>query len=164
MADSCRLSFSLRRALQRDNSIASKKMRRAWTSGASFARGAVNLSSRASGTDITGPLSFLGIANANVARMVINGINAKGGLVGQKIDLHLEDSATTDSVGEAKAKKLDRQELGGHGSEGVPARHEVNDLSACLAPRPTKTMETRGTAPNNSMQRSALRAAADAGR
>src|SRR5262245_54636899 len=50
-------------------------------------------------TDTTGPLSFLGIANANVARMVINDINAKGGLVGQKIDLHLEDSATTDSVG-----------------------------------------------------------------
>jgi branched-chain amino acid transport system substrate-binding protein len=57
-------------------------------------------------TDITGPLSFLGIANANVARMVINDINSKGGLLRRPIDLYLEDSATADSVAEAKAKKL----------------------------------------------------------
>jgi urea transport system substrate-binding protein len=56
--------------------------------------------------DQTGPLSFVGIANANVARMVINDINAKGGLLGRKIDLFLEDSATIDSVAEAKATKL----------------------------------------------------------
>src|SRR5881397_3761110 len=61
-------------------------------------------------TDMTGPLSFLGIANANVAKMVINDINAKGGLLGRKIDLYLADSATTDSVGEAKAKKLVQQD------------------------------------------------------
>ena len=60
-------------------------------------------------TDITGPLSFLGIANANVAKMVIDDINAKGGLLGRQIDLYLEDSATTDSVAEAKAKKLVQQ-------------------------------------------------------
>ena len=57
-------------------------------------------------TDQTGPLSFMGIANANVAKMVINDINAKGGLLGRQIDLYLEDSATTDSVAEAKATKL----------------------------------------------------------
>jgi ABC-type branched-subunit amino acid transport system substrate-binding protein len=61
-------------------------------------------------TDQTGPLSFLGIANANVAKMVINDINAKGGLLGRKIDLYLEDSATTDSVAEAKARKLVQQD------------------------------------------------------
>ncbi len=59
-------------------------------------------------TDMTGPLSFLGIANANVAKMVIDDINAKGGLLGRQIDLYLEDSATTDHVAEAKAKKLVR--------------------------------------------------------
>ncbi len=48
----------------------------------------------------------MGIANANVARMVINDINAKGGLLGRQIDLYLEDSATIDSVAEAKATKL----------------------------------------------------------
>jgi len=61
-------------------------------------------------TDQTGALSFVGIANANVARMVINDINAKGGLLGRRIDLHLEDSATTDSVAEAKAAKLVQQD------------------------------------------------------
>ena len=42
--------------------------------------------------------------------MVINDINAKGGLLGRKIDLYLEDSATTDSVAEAKARKLVQQD------------------------------------------------------
>lgn len=56
--------------------------------------------------DQTGPLSFVGIANANVARMVIDDINAAGGLLGRRIELCLEDSATIDSVAEAKATKL----------------------------------------------------------
>src|SRR3954471_17299741 len=60
--------------------------------------------------DQTGPLSFVGIANANVAKMVINDINAKGGLLGRQIDLYLEDSATTDSAAEAKAAKLVEQD------------------------------------------------------
>ena len=54
----------------------------------------------------TGPLSFMGIANANVAKMVINDINAAGGLLGRQIDLYVEDGATIDSVAEAKATKL----------------------------------------------------------
>ncbi len=57
-------------------------------------------------TDQTGPLSFMGIANANVARMVIDDMNANGGLLGRRVDLHLEDSETTDAVAEAKARKL----------------------------------------------------------
>lgn len=56
--------------------------------------------------DQTGPLSFVGIANANVAKMVINDINQQGGLLGRQIDLYVEDSATIDSVAEAKATKL----------------------------------------------------------
>jgi len=58
----------------------------------------------------TGALSFAGIADANVARMVIDDINAKGGLLGRQIELHLEDGATTDSVAEAKAAKLVQQD------------------------------------------------------
>src|SRR5207248_2894665 len=61
-------------------------------------------------TDQTGALSVMGIANANVAKMVINDVNAKGGLLGRQIDLYLEDSKTTDSVGEAKATKLVQQD------------------------------------------------------
>ncbi len=57
-------------------------------------------------TDQSGPLSMMGIANANVAKMVINNINVNGGLLGRQIDLVLEDSETTDSVAEAKAAKL----------------------------------------------------------
>jgi branched-chain amino acid transport system substrate-binding protein len=56
--------------------------------------------------DQTGPLSFIGIANANVAKLVIDDINAQGGLLGRKLELCLEDSATIDSVAEAKATKL----------------------------------------------------------
>ena len=60
--------------------------------------------------DQTGPLSFIGVANANVARMVIGDINAKGGLLGRSVDLILEDSETNDSVAAAKATKLVQQD------------------------------------------------------
>jgi ABC-type branched-subunit amino acid transport system substrate-binding protein len=56
--------------------------------------------------DQTGPLSFIGLANANVARMVIDELNAGGGLLGRQIVLILEDSATDDTVAAAKAAKL----------------------------------------------------------
>ncbi len=58
----------------------------------------------------TGALSFMGGANAKVATMVIDDINANGGLLGRKIDLVLEDGATTDSVAAAKAAKLVQQD------------------------------------------------------
>ena len=56
--------------------------------------------------DQTGPLSFIGLANANVARMVIDELNAEGGLLGRPVVLLLEDSATDDTVAAAKAAKL----------------------------------------------------------
>jgi ABC-type branched-subunit amino acid transport system substrate-binding protein len=56
--------------------------------------------------DLTGPLSFVGLANANVARMVIGDINAKGGLLERHVELQLEDSATNDAVAAARAAKL----------------------------------------------------------
>src|SRR4051794_6290788 len=56
--------------------------------------------------DLTGPLSPVGLANANVARMVIGDINARGGVLGRHVDLVLEDSATNDSIAAAKATKL----------------------------------------------------------
>lgn len=60
--------------------------------------------------DQTGPLSFMGIASANVAKMVIDDINTNGGLLGRQLDLYLEDGETTDSVAEAKAAKLVEQD------------------------------------------------------
>ena len=56
--------------------------------------------------DLTGPLSFVGLANANVAKMVVGDINAEGGLLGRQLELCLEDSATDDAVAAAKAAKL----------------------------------------------------------
>jgi ABC-type branched-subunit amino acid transport system substrate-binding protein len=64
----------------------------------------------AKGRSLTGPLSFAGIANANVATMVIQDINATGGLLGRQIELIVEDGATTDSLAAAKAKKLVEQD------------------------------------------------------
>ena len=54
----------------------------------------------------TGPLSFMGIADANVAKMVVDDINAAGGLLGRQIELHLEDGETDDEAAEACAAKL----------------------------------------------------------
>jgi len=56
--------------------------------------------------ELTGPLSFMGAANANVAKMVVDEINAGGGLLDEQIELYVEDGETTDSVAEARAAKL----------------------------------------------------------
>jgi ABC-type branched-subunit amino acid transport system substrate-binding protein len=59
--------------------------------------------------DQTGPLSFMGVADANVAKMVIDDINAGGGLLGRQIELYLEDGETDDSAAEACATRLVQQ-------------------------------------------------------
>jgi branched-chain amino acid transport system substrate-binding protein len=56
--------------------------------------------------DLTGPMSFMGIADANVGRMVVDEVNAAGGLLDRPIELHIEDSETTDEAAEAAAAKL----------------------------------------------------------
>jgi branched-chain amino acid transport system substrate-binding protein len=61
-------------------------------------------------TDETGPLAPLGIACANTARMVVEEINATGGLLGRALELILEDSETNDSVATEKARKLVRDD------------------------------------------------------
>jgi ABC-type branched-subunit amino acid transport system substrate-binding protein len=56
--------------------------------------------------DLTGPLSFVGVANANVAKMVLADLNAEGGLLGRRLELCLEDGATDDEVAASVARKL----------------------------------------------------------
>jgi ABC-type branched-subunit amino acid transport system substrate-binding protein len=56
--------------------------------------------------DKTGPLSFIGVANANVAAMLVEDLNASGGLLGRRIELIVEDSETSDSAAAARAEKL----------------------------------------------------------
>ncbi|MGZ4318607.1 MAG: substrate-binding protein [Gaiellaceae bacterium] len=60
--------------------------------------------------DLTGPLSFVGVANANVARLVVGDLNAEGGLLGRQLELYVEDSATDDDEAAAVAAKLVRQD------------------------------------------------------
>src|SRR5438876_10561091 len=60
-------------------------------------------------TDQTGALSFMGIANVNVAKMVTDGINARGGLLGRPVELYVEDSATDDHVAHTAAARLVRE-------------------------------------------------------
>src|ERR1044071_5528588 len=59
--------------------------------------------------DQTGALSFMGVANANVAKMVIDDINANGGLLERKLELYLENSETADNAAEAGAARLVQQ-------------------------------------------------------
>src|SRR6266705_3131842 len=57
-------------------------------------------------TDQSGALSFMGIANANVAKMVVRDINARGGLLGRPILLFIEDSSTDDDTARIAAARL----------------------------------------------------------
>jgi branched-chain amino acid transport system substrate-binding protein len=61
-------------------------------------------------TDETGPLAALGVANANIARLVVDDFNAAGGLLGRRVELIVEDSATDDAVAAAKSSKLVKQD------------------------------------------------------
>src|SRR3954454_11902693 len=56
--------------------------------------------------DLTGPLSFVGTANANVARMVIGDINARGGLLGRHLELFVQPGATDDAAPPTTAATL----------------------------------------------------------
>jgi branched-chain amino acid transport system substrate-binding protein len=56
--------------------------------------------------DQTGPLSPMGCAQANVATLVVDEINASGGVLGRRLELIIEDSATDDDQAAAKAAKL----------------------------------------------------------
>jgi branched-chain amino acid transport system substrate-binding protein len=57
-------------------------------------------------TDQTGPLSFMGIANTNIAQMVVDDINAAGGLLGHPIELFIEDSATDDAAAATAGRRM----------------------------------------------------------
>ena len=57
-------------------------------------------------TDLTGPIGFAGKANANVARMVVEQINGDGGVLGQPLELHIEDTASNESVAVGNVRKL----------------------------------------------------------
>jgi branched-chain amino acid transport system substrate-binding protein len=57
-------------------------------------------------TDLTGPIGYAGNANANVAKMVVNDINRKGGVLGRSLQLFIEDTASNESVAVNNVRKL----------------------------------------------------------
>jgi ABC-type branched-subunit amino acid transport system substrate-binding protein len=61
-------------------------------------------------TDLTGPIGFAGNANANVAKMVVSDINAKGGVLGRSIQLFIEDTASNESVAVNNVRKLTQRD------------------------------------------------------
>jgi ABC-type branched-subunit amino acid transport system substrate-binding protein len=56
--------------------------------------------------DQTGALSIMGAGQANVATLVVDEMNASGGLLGRDVELIIEDSATDDEQAAAAANKL----------------------------------------------------------
>jgi branched-chain amino acid transport system substrate-binding protein len=60
-------------------------------------------------TDLTGPISFDGIGYANVATMVTDDINAKGGLLRRPLELYIEDTASEGWIGESSVRRLIEQ-------------------------------------------------------
>jgi branched-chain amino acid transport system substrate-binding protein len=61
-------------------------------------------------TDLTGPISWGGIPNSNVAKMVIEEINAAGGLNGRPLQMILEDTATNEQLAVTRVRKLVTQD------------------------------------------------------
>jgi branched-chain amino acid transport system substrate-binding protein len=61
-------------------------------------------------TDLTGPIGFAGNANANLAKMVVNDINGKGGILGRSLQLFIEDTASNESVAVNNVRKLTQRD------------------------------------------------------
>ncbi len=90
--------------------------------------------------DRTGPLSFVGLANANVARMVVGDINAKGGLLGRRVrpvprgrrDKRRHSGGRGDDTGRTPSRERDHRrhhariaEGPGGPAEMVPGQHHA---------------------------------------
>lgn len=57
-------------------------------------------------TDLTGPIGYAGVPNANIAKLVAEEINASGGLIGRPIQLIIEDTATNEQLAVTRVRKL----------------------------------------------------------
>lgn len=56
--------------------------------------------------DLTGPISVQGLPCANVAKMLVEDINAKGGVLGRPLQMFLEDTATNEAIAVTRVSKL----------------------------------------------------------
>ena len=57
-------------------------------------------------TDLTGAIGYAGNANANIAKLVVKDVNDAGGVLGRPLELHIEDTASNESVAVANVRKL----------------------------------------------------------
>lgn len=57
-------------------------------------------------TDLTGAIGFAGQANANIARLVVEDINANGGIMERPLELFIEDTASNEAVAVGNVRKL----------------------------------------------------------
>ena len=57
-------------------------------------------------TDLTGAIGYAGNANANIAKLAMKEINAKGGILGRPIELYIEDTASNEATAVANVRKL----------------------------------------------------------
>jgi len=57
-------------------------------------------------TDLTGPISWGGIPNSQVAKMVVEEINAAGGINGRPLQMILKDTATNEQLAVTRVREL----------------------------------------------------------
>lgn len=61
-------------------------------------------------TDLTGFLSFVGPTHVAAAKIIVEDINANGGLLGRPLELQIEDTATNEATGVSAVRKLVQRE------------------------------------------------------
>ena len=57
-------------------------------------------------TDLTGPISFGGIPCSRIAKLAIDQINDKGGVLGRPLEMYLEDTASNEQIAVGVVRKL----------------------------------------------------------
>lgn len=56
--------------------------------------------------DLTGPIGVQGVPCGNVAKMLVEEINAAGGVMGRPLEMYLEDTATNEALAVGRVRKL----------------------------------------------------------
>src|SRR2546429_7475083 len=81
-------------------------------------------------TDLTGAIGYAGNANANIAKLAMKEINAKGGILGRPIELHIEDTASAEATAVANVRKLIQRDKVDVGFGGITSsmRNAIKDV------------------------------------
>jgi ABC-type branched-subunit amino acid transport system substrate-binding protein len=82
----------------------------AWVLKPSWANAAAGPIKIGIATDITGAIAYAGNACWQTAQLVVEEINASGGISGRPVELHLTDTASNETLAVANVRKLIQQE------------------------------------------------------